>query len=61
MKSLHSKHINEKIIKANKGIVIIRKLNNIRPCHTLLTIYRSFIRPDLDYDDVWSGRKWIGQ
>ena len=34
------------------GIGIIRKLNNILPYHTLLTIYRSFVRPDLNYRDV---------
>ena len=34
------------------GIGIIRKLKNILPCHTLLTIYCSFVRPDLDYGDV---------
>ena len=34
-------HINEKINKANKGIGIIRKLNNILPRSALLTIYRS--------------------
>ena len=45
-------HINEKINKANKGIGIICKLNNILPRSTLLTIYRSFIRPHLDYGDV---------
>ena len=47
MKILHSK-----INKAIKGIGIIHKLNNILPCHALLTIYCSFVRPDLDYDDV---------
>ena len=45
-------HINEKINKANKGIGIIRKLNNILPRSVLLTIYRSFVRPHLEYDDV---------
>ena len=45
-------HINEKINKANKGIGIIRKLNNILPRSALLTIYRSFTRPHLDYGDV---------
>ena len=45
-------HINGKINKANKGIGIICKLNNILPCSTLLTIYRSFIWPHLDYSDV---------
>ena len=46
------KHINEKINEANKGIGIIRKLNNILPRSALLTIYRSFIRPHLEYGDV---------
>ena len=45
-------HINEKINKANKGIEIIRKLNIILPRSALLTMYRSFIRPHLNYDDV---------
>ena len=36
-------HINEKINKANKGIGIIRKLNNILPRSALLTIYHSTI------------------
>ena len=31
---------------------MIRKLNNILPCHPLLTIYRSLIRPYLDYGNV---------
>ena len=45
-------HINENINKTNKGIGTIRKLNNVLPCHALLTVYRSFVRPDLDYGDV---------
>ena len=45
-------HINENINKASKGIGVIRKLNNILPCPALLTIYHSFIRPQLDYSDV---------
>ena len=43
---------NEKINKANKNIGIIRKFNNNLPRSALLTIYRSFIRPYLDYGDV---------
>ena len=38
-------HINKNINKANKAIGIIRKFNNIFPSFSLLTIYRSFIRP----------------
>ena len=50
-------HNNEKINKVNKGIGIIRKLNNILPCHALLTIYRSSVRPDLDYGNVIYGQE----
>ena len=46
------RHINEKINKANKGIGIICKFNGIFLRSPLLTIYRSFMRPHLDYDDV---------
>ena len=45
-------HINKKINKANKGIGIIRKFNSILLRSSLLTIYRSFIRPHLNYGDV---------
>ena len=45
-------HVQEKIKKANKGISIIRKLSNYLPRSSLITIYKSFIRPHLDYGDV---------
>ena len=35
-----------------KGISAIKKLNVTLPCSSLLTIYKSFIRPQLDYGDV---------
>ena len=35
-----------------KGIGLLRKLQAISPRTSLLTIYKSFIRPDLDYSDV---------
>ena len=47
-----NEHINEKVTKANKGIGIIRKLRPCLPRSSLLTIYKSFIRPHLDYGDV---------
>ena len=47
-----SHHIKEKISKACKGIGVIRKLHYILPRHSLLTIYKSFIRPHLDYGDI---------
>ena len=42
-------HINAKILKANKRIGIIKRLSNTLPRNSLLTIYKSFIRPHLDY------------
>ena len=45
-------HLNEKISKANKGIGLIKYLHKNIPRKSLLTIYKSFIRPHLDYCDV---------
>ena len=45
-------HINEKISKAMKGICIIRKLNKALPQPSLITIYKSFAKPHLDYSDI---------
>ena len=40
------------ISKANKGTGIIKRLSHILPRKSLITIYKSFIRPHLDYCDV---------
>ena len=40
------------ISKANKGIGIIKRLSHTLPRKYLITIYKSFIRPHLDYCDV---------
>ena len=45
-------HIKEKIAKANKGIGIIRKLAKVLPRESPITIYKSFVRPHIDYGDV---------
>ena len=45
-------HIKEKIAKANKGIGIIRKLAHVLPRESLITIYKSFFRPHIDYGDI---------
>ena len=44
--------INENMRKTIKGISVIRKLNVNLPGSFLLTIYKPFIRPHLDYGDV---------
>ena len=35
-----------------KGIGLLRKIQSILPQTSLLTIYKSFIRPHLDYGDA---------
>ena len=47
-----NEHIKNKIAKANQGIGLLRKLQPSLPRSSLLTIYKSFIRPHLDYGDV---------
>ena len=44
MKNVHN--------KVNKTIGLFRKLHNTLPRLPLLTIYKSFIRPHLDYGDI---------
>ena len=45
-------HIKKKISKVYIGIGIIKKLQSKLPRNALLTIYKSFIRPHLDYGDI---------
>ena len=45
-------HITENIGKASKGIGVIKKLFKRLPRNALLTIYKSFVRPHLDYGDI---------
>ena len=47
-----SEHISEKLKKVTKSINLLRKLNFTLPRSSLLMIYKSFIRPHLDYDDL---------
>ena len=51
MKNFYDR-INAKILKANKGIGIIRRLSNMLPRNSLLIIYKSFIRPHLNFCDI---------
>ena len=45
-------HIDIKSKIINKGIASIRKLRAFLPREALLTIYKSFLRPHLDYADI---------
>ena len=41
--------------KVSRTIALLRKLQHILPRHALITIYKSFIRPCLDYGDILYG------
>ena len=45
-------HLKKVESKVNKTIGIIHKLQNVLPRSALLTIYKSFISPHLDYGDI---------
>ena len=45
-------HINEKVKKATKRVNVVRKINFLLPPSSLQTIYKSFVRPHLDYANV---------
>ena len=45
-------HLREKCLKSNKGIDVIIELQKFLFTQTLLTIYKSFVRPHLDYGDI---------
>ena len=45
-------HLKDKFAIVNKGIGILKKLSNYPPRHFLVTLYKTFIRPHLDYADI---------
>ena len=47
-----NQHIKEKINKANYGILMIRKLHRYLPRNALVNIFKSFVRPHLEYCDI---------
>ena len=49
-------HIRSILNKVNKMIGLLRKFQLILPIHSLITIYKTFIKPHLGYGDVIYGR-----
>ena len=47
-----SEHLKTILQKTNKTIGLLRKLQTLLPRAPLITIYKSFIRPHLDYGDM---------
>ena len=45
-------HVDQKIKKCNRMIGLIRRISINLPRNALLTIYKSFVRPHLDYGDI---------
>ena len=45
-------HIQNVLNKVSKTIGLLRKLQKILPRPPLITIYKSFIRPHVDYGDI---------
>ena len=46
------RHVEEMILRANKGVGLITRLRRYLPRNSLLTIYKALIRPHLGYGDV---------
>ena len=51
-KLLFNHHVKDKIAKVNRGIGVLRKLQNYLSRACLPTIYKSFIKSHLEYADV---------
>ena len=45
-------HIDNTLCKVNKGIAVIKTLWHALPQKSLLTIYKVFLRPLIDYGDI---------
>ena len=45
-------HLNNVLAKVNKAVGLFRKLRNLLPRSTLITIHKAFIRSRLNYGDV---------
>ena len=44
-------HLNNVLATINEVVGLLHKIRNLLPRTTLITIYKTFIRPDLDYGD----------
>ena len=52
VKLTFEEHLNNVLNKVNKTIGLLRKLQNLLSRSTLITIYKAFVRPHLDYGDI---------
>ena len=49
-------HVDNAILKMNKGIFVIKTLRHSLPQKSLLTIYKAFLRSLIDYGDIMYGQ-----
>ena len=47
-----NEHLESKITKCNKIIGLMKELSQFHSRKSLLTFYKSFVRPNLDYTDI---------
>ena len=52
VKLTFDEHLNNVLNKVNKTIGLLRKFQNFLSRSTLITIYKAFVRPHLDYGDI---------
>ena len=52
-------HIKAISSNVSKAIGLLQKLNNRLPCSSLTTIYKSFVKPNLDYGDEIFDKAYI--
>ena len=45
-------HLKNEFAKVHRGNGILKKLSGFLPRHSLITLYKSFIGPQLDYVDI---------
>ena len=45
-------HVDSALSKVNKGISVMKKLRHTLPWKSLITIYKVFLRPLIDYGDI---------
>ena len=56
VKLTFEEHLENVFNKTNKTIGLLRKLSNLLPRQALVTIYKAFVRPHLNYGDVLCGQ-----
>ena len=52
LKLTFEEHLKNVFNKTNRTIGLLRKLSNLLPRQAVVTIYKAFVRPHLDYGDI---------